>query len=102
MARHAFPDLSRTILALTLAMLGFAILGEASLSFAGLGAQPDGMSLGLMLLKAQGTLLFAPWLVLAPGLAATVAAGALHLAADGLRRDIEPTLRAMEHDDALA
>jgi len=99
--RHIFPAVSPLLLAQTLSALGFAIVGEAALSYAGLGAQPDGMSLGLMLRDAQSFLLFEPHLILAPGISAILAAAALHLAADGVRGGVSPELRAGERDDAL-
>jgi peptide/nickel transport system permease protein len=100
--RHILPAVTPLILAQTLSALGFAILAEAALSYAGLGAQPDGMSLGLMMRDAQSYLLFEPHLVLAPGIVAILAAAALHLAADGVRSVVGPELRAGERDDALA
>ena len=101
-SRHAFPALTTFLAAQVVMQLGFAILAEAALSFAGLGAQPGGASLGLMLRDAQSALLFEPVEALAPGLVAVIAAAALHLIANGLRSGLEPALRAAERDDALA
>ena len=100
--RHAVPALGPALLAQATVLLGYAVIAEAAFSFAGLGARADGASLGLMLREALAHALFEPRLVLLPGLAIALVAGALHVAAEGLRRHIAPELRAAERDDALA
>jgi peptide/nickel transport system permease protein len=99
--RHVFPAMAPLIVTQSLSVLGFAVLAEAALSYAGLTAQPDSISLGLLLREAQSFLMFEPHLIL-PGIAAVLAAAALHLAADGVRKSVDADLRAGERDDALA
>src|SRR5690606_23518681 len=101
-ARHVLPALLPFLAAQVATQLGFAVLAEAALSYVGLGTQPGGASLGLMLRDAQGALLFEPLAALAPGLVLALAAAALHLVGDGLRRDLDPALEQVEGDDALA
>lgn len=101
-ARHVFPVLGPLLLSQALVQLGFAVIAETAFSYAGLGAQATGMSLGLMLREAQGNILFEPVLVIGPGLAVAAIAAMLQLAGDGLRRTLPPELRAEERDDAVA
>jgi peptide/nickel transport system permease protein len=49
-----------------------AVIGEALLSFLGLGTQPPAPSLGIMLSDAQQYLCRAPYAALFPGLAIVV------------------------------
>lgn len=100
--RHVFPDLMPMVIGQTLMLFGFAVIAEAALSFVGLGAVADGISLGLMLREAQGSIAFEPLLMLAPGLAVALIAVSLQLAGDGLRRTADERLGMAERDDALA
>jgi peptide/nickel transport system permease protein len=84
--RHVLPELLPVIFALGLELLAAAILIELSLSFAGLGVLPPGLSLGLMLREAQQFAMVRPLLVIAPGGVALLAVFGLLLAASGLRR----------------
>jgi peptide/nickel transport system permease protein len=100
--KHAFPDLGPFILAQILTQLSFAVLAEAALSFVGIGAADDGLSLGLMLRMAQSSVLFDPMPALGAGAALVLVAGGLQLAASGIRGRIDPARKPMERDDALA
>jgi peptide/nickel transport system permease protein len=62
-----------------------AIVGEASLSFLGLGVQPPTPSWGSMLNEARAYLMVAPHLLLFPGLAIALVVLGLNLLGDGLR-----------------
>ena len=101
-SRHILPALASLLVAMTTMQMGFAVLAEAVLSYAGIGAPPTGASLGLMLRDAQSYLLFEPILVLAPGLVLTLISLSLHLAGDGLRRLLEPCLGEEMRDHAAA
>lgn len=83
--RHVLPRLLPQLAALGFELLAVAILVEVSLSFAGLGVLPPGVSLGLMLREALQFMTIRPLLVLAPGAVAVATALALMLAASGLR-----------------
>lgn len=99
---HVVPDLRGVLLSRAAVAMGTAIVAEAALSFAGLAAQPDAMSLGLMLREAQSYLMFNPNLVLAPGIAIGLMAGLLHLIGDRLAAGRDREALALEDDDGAA
>jgi peptide/nickel transport system permease protein len=82
---HVLPQFSGLLVAAALAQLAFGVLAEAGLSFVGLGSQPPGTSLGLMLKDAQGFMLFEPLLVVVPGVALLLIALSLNLIATALK-----------------
>jgi len=67
-----------------------AIIGEASLSFLGLGVQPPTPSWGTMLNGGRAHILDAPQLTLFPGLAIALLVLGLNFLGDGLRDRIDP------------
>jgi len=67
-----------------------AIVGEAVLSFLGLGVQAPTPSWGTMLQDAQSYLAQAPRLAFVPGLAIVFAALAFNVLGDGLRDIFDP------------
>jgi len=67
-----------------------AIIGEATLSFLGLGVRPPGSSWGIMLQNAQSYWSQAPRLAIYPGVSILVAALAFNLLGDGLRDVFDP------------
>jgi peptide/nickel transport system permease protein len=84
-ARHILPNIMAPIIVeATFGMAG-AILGEAGLSFLGLGTQPPTPSWGTMLNEGRQFLLVAPHMTLAPGIAIVVVILGLNFLGDGLR-----------------
>jgi peptide/nickel transport system permease protein len=75
----------------TLGMAG-AILGEAALSFLGLGVQPPTPSWGTMLNGGRSHLLDAPHLTIFPGLAIALLVLGFNFVGDGLRDLTDPKL----------
>jgi peptide/nickel transport system permease protein len=67
-----------------------AIIGEAVLSFLGLGVQPPQTSWGVMLQTAQDQLGAAPRLAVYPGLALVLVVLAFNVFGDGLRDILDP------------
>jgi peptide/nickel transport system permease protein len=67
-----------------------AIVGEAILSFLGLGVQPPASSWGTMLQEAEPYLTQAPRLAVYPGIAIMLAALAFNVLGDGLRDVLDP------------
>jgi peptide/nickel transport system permease protein len=65
--------------------VGSAILLESGLSFLGLGIQPPRPSWGNMISDGRETIVMAPWVALAPGLALIVTVLACTLLGDALR-----------------
>jgi peptide/nickel transport system permease protein len=84
------PAILPVALVQTTALLGFALVDEASLGFLGLGVQPPDASWGSMINAGRQFIFQAPWLTLIPGLAVIIAVFAVNLIADGLRDRLDP------------
>jgi len=88
--KHVIPTaMPAVVVQATLGMAG-AIIGEASLSFLGLGVQPPTPSWGTMLNGGRAHILDAPHLTLFPGLAIALLVLGLNFLGDGLRDRIDP------------
>lgn len=90
MARFILPNAMSTLIVQATVAIPGAIIGEATLSFLGLGVQPPTPSWGTMLSAAQGFLDQAPWLAVFPGLAIALATLGFNLLGDGLRDVLDP------------
>jgi peptide/nickel transport system permease protein len=90
MARHVLPNVASALLVQATVQIPGAILGEAILSFLGLGVQPPHPSWGTMLNAAQQFLESAPWMAWWPGLAIFALTLSFNLAGDGLRDLLDP------------
>ena len=93
--RHLLPNtFSYLIVAATLSVPGY-ILGEAALSFLGLGIQEPSSSWGLMLGQAQDIKIFMLnfWWLLTPGAAIIITVIAFNLFGDALRDAVDPRFR---------
>ena len=89
--RHIVPTVLPAVLVqATLGMAG-AIVGEASLSFLGLGVQPPTPSWGTMLNGGRAHLLDAPHLTVFPGLAIAGLVLGFNALGEGMRQRIDPT-----------
>lgn len=92
--RHVLPNTMGPFIVLCTAQLGSAILVEAALSFLGLGVPEPYPSWGRMLsVSAAEYAQKAPWLVLFPGLAISLAVFGSNLLGDALRDTLDPRLR---------
>jgi peptide/nickel transport system permease protein len=92
--RHILPNTIGPFIVLTTAQLGSAILVEAALSFLGLGVPEPYPSWGRMLsVSAAEYAQKAPWLVLFPGIAISLAVFGSNLLGDALRDTLDPRLR---------
>jgi len=92
--RHILPNTIGPFIVLGTAQLGSAILVEAALSFLGLGVPEPYPSWGRMLsVSAAEYAQKAPWLVLFPGIAISLAVFASNLLGDALRDTLDPRLR---------
>ena len=85
MLMHVFPHCFQPVLIMATLSVAFAILAEASLSFLGLGLPPPAPSWGGDLQASMSAFQLAPWTVLAPGCAITLAVLAFNFLGDGLR-----------------
>ncbi len=88
--RHILPNATSVLIVQATVAIPQAILGEAVLSFLGLGIQPPSPSLGTMLSEAQQSISSAPWTAVIPGLAIAVLTLAFNLVGDGLRDALDP------------
>jgi len=86
---NAFPPL---LVVITM-QLGTVILGEAALSFLGVGILPPTPAWGRMVNEGYRFLLTNPLLSIAPGLAIMLVVFGFNMAGDGLRDAIDPRLR---------
>src|SRR5690606_5709496 len=92
---HILPNLASYLLvAATLSIPGY-ILGEAALSFLGLGIAEPASSWGLMLSQAQNIKIFMLnfWWLLTPGAAIFVTVIAFNLLGDVLRDIVDPRMK---------
>jgi len=94
MFRHMVPNVTAPYLIMLTAFVGQAILLEASLSFLGLGATEPTPAWGLMLSgSAIDFYQQAPWMIIFPGLAISLAVFAFNLFGDSLRDWLDPKLK---------
>ena len=88
--RHVLPNATSVVLVQATVAIPAAILGEAVLSFLGLGIQPPDPSLGTMLANAQQFAARAPWAAVLPGIAIMLLALAFNVFGDSLRDALDP------------
>ncbi len=92
--RHIAPNVAAPYLILFTAFIAQAILLEASLSFLGLGVTEPTPAWGLMLSgSASDFYREAPWMILFPGLAISLAVFAFNLFGDALRDYLDPKFK---------
>ena len=91
--RHILPNCLATYIVLVTTNISYAIVVEASLSFIGVGAPPDEPSWGGMLTAGTQAMETAPWMIVFPGLAISLAVLALNLLGDAIRDLADPRLR---------
>ncbi len=92
--RHMAPNVAAPYLIMLTAYVAQAILLEASLSFLGLGVAEPTPSWGLMLSgNASDFYREAPWMILFPGFAISLAVFAFNLFGDSLRDWLDPKFR---------
>jgi peptide/nickel transport system permease protein len=92
--RHIVPNVTAPYMIMLTAFVGQAILLEASLSFLGLGATEPTPAWGLMLSgSAIDFYEQAPWMIVFPGLAISLAVFAFNLFGDSLRDWLDPKLK---------
>jgi peptide/nickel transport system permease protein len=93
--RHVLPNTLAPLIVLGTAQLGAAILTEASLSFLGLGIPEPHPSWGRMLSESAAEYVrTAPWLVIFPGIAISLAVFGTNLLGDAVRDILDPRQRS--------
>jgi peptide/nickel transport system permease protein len=94
MARYILPNVAAPIIIITSLNLGAAILAESGLSFLGYGVQPPEPTWGQMMgAEARPYVTRAPWMVIFPGIALSLAVFSINVLGDGLRDALDPRLR---------
>jgi peptide/nickel transport system permease protein len=93
LSTHVLPNALPSIIVQATVIMPVAVIGEALLSFLGLGIQPPSPSLGIMLSDAQQYLVRAPYAAFFPGLAIVVICLAFNLFGDALRDVLSPGSR---------
>lgn len=83
--RHVVPNVWTPVSIAAALGVGNAITLEAGLSFLGLGVQPPAPSWGGMIASGRDTLINAPWVALAPGVALVLVVVACTLLGDAVR-----------------
>ena len=92
--RHIVPNVTAPYLIMLTALVAQAILLEASLSFLGLGVTEPTAAWGLMLSgTADDFYQQAPWMIVFPGLAISLAVFAFNLFGDSLRDWLDPKIK---------
>lgn len=93
--RHVLPNCLSIIVVQGSFIFSYAVLGEAALSFLGVGVPPTEATWGVMLSEGRVYMQRAPWLTLFPGLATMLTVLGLNLVGDGLRDLLDPRLRRL-------
>jgi len=91
--RHILPNCISPLIVQGTFIFGLAVLGEASLSFLGVGAPPYIPSWGNILGEARVYVRDAPYMMLLPGLALSITVLGLNLVGDGIRDWLDPMSR---------
>ncbi len=94
MFRHVLPNVMGPVLVIATINLAIAVLGEATLSFLGVGVPPTEPSLGT-LIRIGNNFLFSGewWIVIFPGVTLAALVLSVNLLGDWLRDALNPKLR---------
>jgi peptide/nickel transport system permease protein len=92
LARYILPNILSPILVQASFVFSAAVLGEAALSFIGLGVGAREVSWGGALAEARDYIQNAWWIVVFPGLALALTILSLNVVGDGLRDALDPKL----------
>ena len=94
MVRHVVPNTFGPLLIIATSAIGAIIITESTLSFLGLGVDPETITWGA-LLSGDTRIQFAgaPWLALGPGFALTFVVFGVNMLGDALRDVLDPKLR---------
>jgi peptide/nickel transport system permease protein len=95
LAMHILPNCMAIMIVQGTFVFAQSILGEAGLSFLGVGTPPYIPSWGNMLGEARAYLATAWWTMIAPGAALMLAVLGLNLLGDGVRDLLDPRLRRL-------
>jgi peptide/nickel transport system permease protein len=88
-----FPNCLSPIIVQATFVFAYAVLGEAALSFLGVGVPPYISSWGNILSEGRQFITQAPWITLFPGAAIMLTVLGLNVVGDGLRDAFDPRMR---------
>ena len=88
--KHIVPNLFSIVVVAATLDIANTVIGEAGLSFLGLGVQTPGSSIGLMINDATTNISTHPWEVLLPSIVLTLIVLALSFLGDGLQSAFDP------------
>ncbi|GLS35554.1 glutathione ABC transporter permease GsiD [Mesorhizobium tianshanense] len=92
-ARHIMPNVLGGIVVQGALTFAFAVLGEASLSFVGLGVPPPAASFGNIVAEGRDYMIQAPWISISGGVTIMLIVLCFLVLADGVRDAIDPYQR---------
>ncbi|MGQ9732862.1 MAG: ABC transporter permease [Candidatus Zipacnadales bacterium] len=96
LARHVLPAAIPALIVQQTFTFAYAVLGEAGLSFVGVGIQPPTPSWGNIIGDARPIMQTAPWMVFFAGGAIMLCVLLLNLFGDGLREILDPKRRHVQ------
>jgi len=88
---HILPNAASAVIVQATVIMPVAIIGEATLSFLGLGITPPNPSLGIMLSDAQQYIFRSPAAAIIPGVAIVIICLGFNFFGDALRDALDPT-----------
>ncbi len=91
LVRHIIPNIASMLIVDVCLGVGYAILGEAGLSYFGYGVQAPDTSLGTLISEGALSTTIAPWIFLAPASVLVLLVMAVNALGDGLRDALDPT-----------
>jgi peptide/nickel transport system permease protein len=94
--RHILPNVITPAIIIATFGVAAAIIGEATLSFLGVGIQPPTPTWGNMLADGRAYVSSAWWLATFPGLAIMLTVLSINVIGDWLRDYLDPRLRNVE------
>lgn len=90
--RHLLPNLTNQLVVMATLLIPFGILGEAMLSFLGLGVRPPVPTWGVMLSAAQPFAEAYPMMAILPGVTIVIVTLAFNILGDCLRDVLDPRM----------
>lgn len=90
---HIIPNCMAPIIIQSSFVFAYAILGEAALSFIGVGSPPPTPSWGNILSEGREFMRIAPWITIAPGLLIAFTVLGINITGDALRDALDPKIK---------